>query len=195
MTTAHSSSLADALAARASADEIEAALRSEAPELPADELRQLAPVLAAYLNSLPDAVAALSALAKDRRFGRGASFAAGSVLLYLVDEDDFLPESELGALGLLDDAYLAHRCVAALTAAFPQLGLPDGYEPPDAHATAAVRSLLPAGVADALDRTCDNLARAGALFTGGGGDAAGAAGEERPPLRVSDAVETLRETR
>ena len=189
------SSLADVLVARASADEIAEALRSEAPDLGADELHELAPVLAGYLNSLPGAVAALSVLARDRQFGRGAAFAAGSVLLYVVDEDDFLPESEFGALGLLDDAYLAHRCVAALTAAFPQLGSPDGYEPPDAHATATVRSLLPAGVADALDRTCENLARAGALFfAGGGADGAGpAGGEGRPPLRVGDALETLRE--
>jgi uncharacterized membrane protein YkvA (DUF1232 family) len=195
VTTSHQSTLVDALVARASAQELEAALQSEAPESNPGELQELALVLAEYLNSLPDAVAALSVLAKDRRFGRGAAFAAGSVLLYLVDEDDFLPESELGLLGLLDDAYLAHRCVLALTAAFPQLRAPAGYEAPDARAAAIVRTLLPAGVADALDRTCENLARAGALFAGGGAESTGAVGEGRPPLRVGDAVGTLREPR
>jgi uncharacterized membrane protein YkvA (DUF1232 family) len=197
VTAPRSSSLADALVARASADEIEAALRSAAPDLRTDELQELAPVLTDYLNTLPAAVAALSALAKDRQLGRGAAFAAGSVLLYVVDEDDLLPESEFGALGLLDDAYLTHRCVAALTAAFPQLGSSDGYVAPVAHATATVRALLPDGVADALDRTGENLARAGALFfAGSGADAAGpASGQGRPPLRVGDALETLRQTR
>jgi uncharacterized membrane protein YkvA (DUF1232 family) len=193
VTTSHSSTLVDALVARASAEEVEAALHAEAPDLTSGELQELAPMLAGYINSLPDAVASLSALGKDRQFGRGAAFAAGCVLLYLVDEDDFLPESELGLLGLLDDAYIAHRCVAALTAAFPQLRTPDGYEAPDARSAGIVRTLLPAGVADALDRTCDNLARAGALFAAGGTDASGARDEKRPPLRVRDAVATLRE--
>ena len=34
------------------------------------------------------------------------------MLLYLFDEQDLLDDRELGALGLLDDAYLVHGCVA-----------------------------------------------------------------------------------
>ena len=190
MTGAAATELADALAGRVSAEEVEAALMSQAQDLPRESIPELSIVLEGYLNSLGGGVAALAAMAKDAQIGRGVAFAAGSVLLYLVDEDDFLPESDAGVLGLLDDTYLVHRCVAALRAAFPQLGAPDGYEPPDERSVAVVRSLLPAGVSDALDRTCENLARAPALFAGrgdgtGGGDAA------RPPLRVAEAVAAL----
>ena len=75
-------------------------------------------------------------------------------------------------------------------AAFPQLELPHGYEPPDARAFAAVRSLLPGGVADALDRTCENLVRvAAALFAGDAQPAA--APSLRPSLRVHEALGAL----
>lgn len=185
--------LSDALARRASAADVEAALAADAGDRAPGELRELSAVLERYLNSLPDAVSALTKMVKDPQVGRGVAFAAGSVLLYLVDEDDFLPESEVGAIGLLDDTYLAHRCIDALGAAFPQLGIPNDYEPPEERSVAAVRSLLPAGVTDALDRTCENLTRAAALFAGGGGASAGD-GEPIPPLRVKNAVEALRET-
>jgi uncharacterized membrane protein YkvA (DUF1232 family) len=185
--------LADALAGRATAEEIEAALLSQALELPHEGIHELSAVLKRYLNTLGGGVAALAAMAKDPQIGRGVAFAAGSVLLYLVDEDDFLPESEAGALGLLDDTYLVHRCVAALRAAFPQLGAPDGYEPPDERSVTVVRALLPAGVSDALDRTCENLARAPALFAGRGGDGARGDDAARPPLRVAEAVAALDE--
>jgi uncharacterized membrane protein YkvA (DUF1232 family) len=190
-----SATLADALAGRTSAEDVEAALLSEAPGLAANEIHELSAVLERYLNSLGDAVAAMTAMVKDAQAGRGVAFAAGSVLLYLVDDDDFLPESEVGAVGLLDDTYLVHRCIAALRGAFPQLPVPSGYEPPDERSTAAVHSLLPAGVADALDRTCESLARAAGLFAVGGGAGTLDGGEGRPPLRVGEALEAVREAR
>jgi hypothetical protein len=188
--------LADALAGRATAEAIESGLLSEADGLEAEAIGELAAILERYLNSLGAGLAALSALAKDPQVGRGVGFAAGSALLYVVDEDDFLPESEVGPLGLLDDTYLVHGCIAALRAAFPRLPAPDGYEPPDETSVAAVRSLLPAGVADALDRTCETLARAAALFAVGGA-VGGAEGDPvvRPPLRVAAAVEAIGEPR
>ena len=188
--------LADALAGRATAEAIESALLSEADGLEAKAIGELAAILERYLNSLGVGLAALSAMAKDPQFGRGVGFAAGSALLYIVDEDDFLPESEVGPLGLLDDTYLVHGCIAALRAAFPELPAPEGYKPPEETSVAAVRSLLQAGVADALDRTCENLARAASLFAVGAG-AGGAGGNlvVRPPLRVRAAVEAIGEPR
>lgn len=188
--------LADALAGRATAEAIESALLSEADGLEPKAIVELAATLERYLSSLGVGLAALSAMVKDPQFGRGVGFAAGSALLYVVDEDDFLPESEVGPLGLLDDTYLVHGCIAALRAAFPELPAPEEYEPPDETSVAAVRSLLPAGVADALDRTCENLARAAAFFTVGGG-AGGTGGDPvvRPPLRVGAALEALGEPR
>jgi hypothetical protein len=184
-------SIAGALVEGASADELASVLAQEAPGVAAEELRKLAELLERYLKSLPDAVAALTAMAKDPQVGRGAAFAAGQVLLYVADEDDLLAEDEAGALGLLDDTYLAHACVASIHATFPQIGVPAGYVAPDERSVDAVRSLLPAGLTDALDRTCDNLVRVSAALFSSGGDGA-ADRPPRPPLRVEAAVGALR---
>jgi hypothetical protein len=185
--------LSNALAEQASAAELAAVLAREAPDVAPDELRGLADLLEQYLNSLPSAVAALTAMAKEPQVGRSVAFAAGQVLLYVADEDDLLSEGEAGAVGLLDDTYLAHGCVAAIRATFPQAGVPVGYEPPGERSLAAVRSLLPAGVTDALDRTCDNLVRLAAGLFAGGAVSATEDGTQRPPLRVEAAVNALRD--
>jgi hypothetical protein len=145
--------LSKALAEEASAAKLETSLAREAPEIPAAEISALAELLERYLNGIPNALDALTAIAKEQPFGRSVAFAAGQVLVYLVDEDDLFGDEELGALGLLDDAYLIHACLAALRSAFPELSVPANYEPPDERSLAAVRALLPPGVADALDRT------------------------------------------
>jgi hypothetical protein len=182
--------LADALAEKASAAELAAVLARQEPGIPQDELVELANVLERFVQDLPRTIEALSSLAKAPVVGRSVGFAVGQVLLYVVDDDDLFDDTEMGAAGLLDDAYLVQACLGALRAAFPQLELPHGYEPPDARAIAAVRSLLPGGVADALDRTCENLVRvAAALFTG---DALPAAVPSlRPSLRVHEALGAL----
>jgi len=187
--------ISHAFAGQASAEELKAVLAREAPEVETAELDELADLLARFLNSLPSAVAALTTMAKEPQVGRSVAFAAGQVLLYVADEEDLLSEKEAGAIGLLDDTYLAHRCIAALSAALPQLVVPADYEPPDERSLAAVRSLLPAGVTDALDRTCDNLVRVAAGFFAGGGESPAA--DDRPPpppLRVDGAVEALRDS-
>jgi hypothetical protein len=189
-------SIAGALVERASADDLESVLAPDAPGVAAEELRELADLLERYLKSLPDAVAALTAMSKEPQVGRSVAFAAGQVLLYVADEDDLLAEDEAGAIGLLDDTYLAHACVASIRAAFPQLGVPAGYVPPDERSVDAVRSLLPAGLTDALDRTSDNLVRVAAgLFSSGGDRPAGADRAPRPQLRVEAAVGALRDAR
>jgi hypothetical protein len=182
--------LADALAEKASAAELAAVLARQEPGIPQDELVELADVIEPFVQSLPRAIEALSSLAKTPVIGRSVGFAAAHVLLYVLDDDDLFDDTEMGAAGLLDDAYLLQACLRALRAAFPQLEFPQGYEPPDARAFAAVRSLLPGGVADALDRTCENLVRvAAALFAG---DAQPEAQPSlMPSLRVHEALRTL----
>ncbi len=184
--------LSKALAEEASTPKLEAALAREAPEIPRADNTELAELLEHYLNGVPSAIDALTAMAKEPRFGRSVAFAAGQVLVYLVDEDDLFRDAELGALGLLDDAYLIHGCIAALRSALPELSAPEGYTPPDQRSLATVRALLPAGVAEALDRTSENLVRVAAALYSGGGQGSSAPPPPRPTLRVGNALAGLR---
>lgn len=183
--------LSNALAEEASATKLEAWLANEAPDVPSGDVRELAELLASYLNGVPSALDALTAMAKERPHGRSVAFAAGQVLVYLVDEDDLFREAEFGALGLLDDAYLIYGCLEALRFAFPDLNVTGAYTPPDGRSLAAVRSLLPAGVADALDRTCENLVQVAAALYSNGGPASSAPERPRSSLRVGDALAAL----
>jgi uncharacterized membrane protein YkvA (DUF1232 family) len=183
--------LSKALEEEASASSLEAVLAGEAPDTPDADMRELAEALERYLKAVPSAIDALTAMAKEPRVGRSVAFAAGQVLVYLVDEDDLFRDAELGALGLLDDAYLIHSCLAALRSTFPELQVPEDYAPPDERSLTAVRALLPAGVAEALDRTSESLVRvAAALYSDGG------QGSPAPPppasLRVDEAIAALR---
>jgi hypothetical protein len=183
--------LSKALAEEASATKLEASLAREAPEIADADIREVAELLERYLNGVPSALDALTAMAKDSQFGRSVAFATGQVLVYLVDEDDLFRDVEMGALGLLDDAYLVHACLAALRTTFPELSPPAAYTPPDERTQAAVRSLLPAGVAEALDRTCENLVRVAAAMYSGGGQGSPVPRPTAPSLRVGDAVAGL----
>jgi hypothetical protein len=184
--------LSKALAEDASAERLEAVIASEAPDIPRADIRELAEVLERYLNGVPSALDALTTMAKEPRFGRSVAFATGQVLVYLVDEDDLFRDADLGALGLLDDAYLIHACIAALRLALPELNVPDTYATPDERSLAAVRALLPAGIAEALDRTTENLVRVAVALYSGGGQGSSAPPPPRPTLRVGDALAGLR---
>jgi hypothetical protein len=186
-----SSLLSNALADEASTAKLEEWLTGEARPGPSDDVHELAELLGDYLNRIPDAIDALTAMTKQHPFARSVAFVAGQVFLYLIDEDDLFRERELGALGMLDDAYLLHTSVSALRSAFPELAVPPGYSPPDERAVQAVRTLLPAGMADALDRTCENLVRVAATLYSGGGDGQPAPEPARPTLRVGDALARL----
>jgi hypothetical protein len=63
---------------------------------------------------------------------------------------------------------------------------------PDEHSLAAVRALLPPGIPEALDRTCENLVRVAAALYSGGGQGSSTPPPPRPTLRVGDAVASLR---
>ena len=183
--------LSRALAEEATATKLEEWLARDAAGTPRAEIRQLAELLEDYLKRVPNAVDALSAMAKEPAYGRTVAFVAGQVLVYLVDEEDLFRDADLGALGLLDDAYLIHACLAALPAVFPELSVPAGYAPPDGRAVAAVRALLPAGVPEALDRTCENLVRVAAALYSGGGQGSPASEPPRLTLRVGDALAAM----
>jgi hypothetical protein len=184
--------ISNALAEEASAARLEELLAREARGIPDANVRELAELLERYLNGVPSALDALTTMAKEPRVGRSVAFVAGQVLVYLVDEDDLFRDADMGALGLLDDAYLIHACIAALRLALPELKVPDTYVPPDERSLAAVRTLLPAGVAEALDRTTENLSRVAAALYAGGGQNPSAEGLPRPTLRVGDALAGLR---
>jgi hypothetical protein len=183
--------LSNALAEEASAAKLEAWLADETADVPSDEVRELAELLESYLRGVPSALDTLTAMAKERPYGRSVAFAAGQVLVYLIDEEDLFREAEFGALGLLDDAYLIYACLEALRFAFPDVNAGSAYMPPDERSRTAVRSLLPAGVADALDRTCESLVGVAAALYSGGGQGAAAPEPPRASLRIGDALAAL----
>ena len=177
--------LARELSRQADTERLGAALDAAATD--GGDVRPLAELVHGYLESLPAAIDVLVAMSKEPGHGRGVAFATGQVLLYLFDEDDLLDDRELGALGLLDDAYLIYECVAALRAS-----VGGAHAGPDERAHAAVRALLPAGVPEALDRTCEDLVRVAMTLYGGTVDGPAAPQDaQRPALRVDEALAGL----
>jgi hypothetical protein len=153
-----------------------------------DEVEQLAPVLVDFLRAVPDALAYAMTMAKDDRCGRPVSFATGTVLNYVFDEEDLLPEASFGVVGLLDDAYLVHAFVALLRETYPFVDSSTSYSPPDEQAFEIVAALLPEGVAHSLLRTCrSTIQTAQALFPAA---SIGNAQESaiRPSIRVEEAI-------
>jgi len=169
------------------------ALRQQATHLSADDVEQLASVLEQFLRAIPDALAFALALSKDPRCGRSVAFATGPILNYVFDDEDLLPESSFGVLGLLDDAYLVHVFVAMLQQMYPFAAPALTYSAPDRRAFEVVASFLPEGVAHSLRRTCEStILVAQALFVPAQGD--GTAAPLAPPeIRVSEAARTASE--
>lgn len=160
------------------------------PELSEPATRALADVLAPFLRTLPDALAWAIAAARDPHGGRALAFATGSVLHYVADDDDLVPESTAPLVGLVDDAYLTHAYVAAVHRAFPGLTTPLGYQTPDQRAFDVAAALLPAGVAESLVRTCTSTTEiARALFAGGPQDAGIDDAPAQLDLRLAEAAQ------
>jgi hypothetical protein len=174
------------LEAELSSEDLVDALRRHADGLPAEDIEHLAKSVEQFLRGIPDAVEWALALSKDARCGRSVAFATGSILTYLFDDEDLLPESSFGNLGLLDDAYLVHAFVAKLAQAFPFVAeLPDSA--PDRRAFDVVAALLPDGVAHSLLRTCESTIQvAQALFASTPLD--GASHPFQPQIRVDEAL-------
>jgi hypothetical protein len=170
------------------ADDLADALGRHSNDVPADDVEQLASVLEQYLRTIPDALATALGMSKDPHCGRAIAFATGTILTYLFDEEDLLPEASYGTLGMLDDAYLVHGFVATLRRMYP-FAAPsaEAYDAPNERASEVVASLLPDGVAQSLLRTCESTIQvAQALFPSGQG--AGADLAYQPEIRVAEAV-------
>jgi hypothetical protein len=149
----------------------------------------LEPFLVSILNGLDVAIK----FTKNPQFGRAIAFATGQVIEYCFDDEDLFPERDYGILGLLDDAYMVHRFVVVLYQTYPISSENMlGYSQPDERTFQLVRSLLPAGVCDALDRTCYNMVQvANALFTSGIRQNHIHSESPKPTLRVREAISFL----
>ena len=172
------------------ADGISDALRQHAGNVPSEDVEQLAVTLEPYLRTVPDALATALAMSKDPHCGRAVAFATGSILNYVFDEEDLLPEASFGTVGMLDDAYLIHAFVDRLRRTYPFVEPTVAYDAPDDNASEVVAALLPEGVAQSLLRTSESTIQvAQALFPSGRGtDAADLV--MQPELRVAEAVAT-----
>jgi uncharacterized membrane protein YkvA (DUF1232 family) len=170
------------------ADEIGAALRRHGGDGASEDVDQLAGVLERYLRTVPDALEAALAMSKDPHCGRAVAFATGTILTYVFDEEDLLPEAAYGTIGMLDDAYLVHGFLESLRRMYPFAAAPSAYEAPDARTSEVVAAVLPEGVAESLLRTCESTIQvAQALFPSRQGAGTAEAPFE-PQLRVADGV-------
>ena len=171
-----------------SADEIADGLRRHAGDVASEDVDELAAVLEGYLRTVPDALATALGMSKDPHFGRAVAFATGTILTYIFDEEDLLPEASYGVVGLLDDAYLVHGFVDSLSRMYPLAAPSTEYVAPDARTSEVVAGVLPEGVADSLRRTCESTIQvAQALFPSGQRVEAADVTFE-PQLRVAEAV-------
>jgi uncharacterized membrane protein YkvA (DUF1232 family) len=170
------------------ADELGTALRRHAGDAAGEDVDRLAGMLEGYLRTVPDALEAALAMSKDLHCGRAVAFATGTILTYLFDEEDLLPEAAYGTIGMLDDAYLVHGFVDSLRRMYPYAAPPIAYEAPDARTSEVVAAVLPEGVAESLLRTCESTIQvAQALFPSRQGAGTGDVPFE-PKLRVADGV-------
>jgi len=171
-----------------STDEIADGLRRHAGDVASDDVDELAGVLEQYLRTVPDALAAALGVSKDPNLGRAVAFATGTILTYIFDEVDLLPEASYGQVGMLDDAYLVHEFVGSLGRMYPTAAPLLEYAAPDAGTSELVAAVLPEGVADSLRQTCESTIQvAQSLFPSRQGmDSAGVSFE--PQLRVAEAV-------
>jgi hypothetical protein len=111
-----------------------------------------------------------------------------TILTYIFDEEDLLPEASYGVVGMLDDAYLVHGYVSSLRRLYPFAAPLIEYAAPDQRTSEMVAAVLPEGVAESLRRTCESTIQvAQALFPSWQRIDASDEGFE-PRLRVSEAV-------
>ena len=142
-------------------------LRVHAAEADDETLSALADRLVPFINSVPDALSLLIRLGKEAGYGRAIAFGTSQVLLYVMDDQDLVPESAHDPIGVLDDAYLVHKYLSRVCESYPAARGRLTYRLVTEAATVEfVGRVLPDGVAAALDRTCENLLTVGsALFS------------------------------
>lgn len=123
-----------------------------------EQIDELASLLEKFIGSMVSGFEVANQFTKDPHFGRAVSFAIGQIIQYCFDEEDLFPEREFGILGLLDDAYLVNRFIGMLYQLYPHVEISKTkYDPCDKYTLQVVRALMPIGVCDSLDRTCNNL--------------------------------------
>jgi hypothetical protein len=156
------------------------------------QLTELANSLEPFLQSMVSALDVATSMSKHPECGRAIAFATGQIVQYWFDEKDLFPEIDYGILGLLDDAYLIHRFVSMLQETYPYVEVSEiGYNPPERSTFELIRALLPAGVCDALDRTCHNLIQvSGTLFVSGTRNSSSSV-ESIASLRIDEALSLL----
>ena len=81
------------------ADAIADGLRRHAGDAASEDVGELAAVLEGYLRAVPDALATALGMSKEPHFGRAVAFATGTILTYIFDEEDLLPEASFGVVG------------------------------------------------------------------------------------------------
>jgi hypothetical protein len=171
-----------------SADEIADGLRRHAGDVGSEDVDRLAGVLEQYLRTVPDALATTLGMTKDPHFGRAVGFATGTILTYIFDEEDLLPEATYGVVGMLDDAYLVHEFVGSLRRMYPMAAPSLEYAAPDARTSQVVAAVLPEGVANSLRRTCESTIQVAQALFPSGQRVEGADASLEPQLRVAEAV-------
>jgi len=169
-----------------SSAEIAAGLRRHAGDVGAEDVNELAGVLEGYLRSVPNAFEAALRTTKDEHFGRAVAFATGTILTYIFDEEDLLPEATYGVVGMLDDAYLVHEFVGSLTRMYPAVAA--DYAAPEPRTSELVATVLPEGVAESLRRTCESTIQVAQALFPSGQRVDGVDGAPEPQLRVADAL-------
>ena len=171
-----------------SADEIADGLRRHAGDVAGEDVDELAAVLEGYLRTVPDALATALGMSKDPHFGRAVAFATGTILTYIFDEEDLLPEASYGVVGLLDDAYLVHGFVDSLRRMYPLAAVQTEYAAPDARTSEIVAAVLPEGVAESLRRTCESTIQVAQALVPSGQRVDAADVSFEPQLRVAEAM-------
>lgn len=167
-------------------------LAKYAPGMAADRLTELAALLEPFLRSIPQALLVAIQMTKNYKHSRAVAFVTGQALNYIVDEDDLLPEQDFGIIGFLDDAYLAHTYAGRLFRMYPEaIKSVVNYQPPDEHTFEVVRSMLPAGVASAIEQTIDNLLLVANTLFGGCAGAEENHSKLAPTLQISEAIKAM----
>ena len=169
-----------------STEEIAEGLRRHAGDAGGEEVDELAAVVETYLRSVPDAIEAALSMSRDPHFGRAVAFATGTILTYIFDEEDLLPEATYGVVGMLDDAFLVHGFVDSLGRMYPSATV--DYSAPDARTSEVVAALLPEGVAESLRRTCESTIQVAQALFPSSQRVDGAQVTFEPQLRVAQAA-------
>jgi uncharacterized membrane protein YkvA (DUF1232 family) len=176
------------VASEITASSLADALQEHSQDVATEDIERLAGELEQFLHTVPDALAVALTMSRDPRCGRAVAFATGTVLAYVFDEEDLLPEASFGTLGLLDDGYLVHAFVAALRRTYPYVEAASAYSGPTDATLDTVATLLPDGVAQALLRTSESTVQVALALFPTAVENGDTGVEFHPQIRVAEAA-------